>query len=102
MRKDFDVIGKEIGELVCVKNVAYGDSFAKTDRFLEILYPAGIPVEKFSDALALVRVFDKMMRIATDKDALGESPWRDIAGYAILAVARGNWAKEVSETMRPK
>lgn len=34
--------------------------------------------------LAIVRVFDKMMRIATDKDAFGEDPWRDIAGYAIL------------------
>ena len=89
MRRDFDVMGREIGELVCTKNKAYGDSFAKTDRFLELLYPDGIPVEKFSDALALVRVFDKMMRIATDKDALGESPWRDIAGYAILALARG-------------
>ena len=28
------------------------------------------------------------MRIATDKTALGESPYRDILGYALLAVER--------------
>ena len=35
----------------------------------------------------MVRVIDKMFRIATDKDAFGESPWRDICGYAILGIS---------------
>ena len=26
-----------------------------------------------------------MFRIATNKDALGESPWQDIMGYALLS-----------------
>ena len=86
---DFESIGTELGKLVQKKNDAYGDSFAKTDKFLELLYPEGIRVEQFSDALCLVRIFDKQMRIATDKDALGESPYRDIGGYAILGVAKG-------------
>ncbi len=34
--------------------------------------------------LALVRIFDKMKRIATQKDAFGESPFKDIAGYGLL------------------
>lgn len=34
--------------------------------------------------LITVRIFDKLKRIATDRDALGESPYRDIAGYGIL------------------
>lgn len=38
--------------------------------------------------LCLVRILDKMFRIATDKDALGESPYRDIAGYGILGAVK--------------
>ena len=39
------------------------------------------------DMLAITRVIDKLFRIATKKDAFGESPWRDICGYAILGIA---------------
>jgi len=27
--------------------------------------------------------------IATDKDALGENPWKDIHGYSLLALVKG-------------
>lgn len=80
-------IGTEVGELVEKKNAAYGSSFAKAGEFLQLLYPNGILPEQFSDALLLVRIFDKQMRIATHRDALGESPYRDIAGYGILGAS---------------
>lgn len=80
----YERIGREIGKLVDKKNRAYGDAFNKSDEFLKLLYPNGVRPEQYGDMLALVRVFDKMMRIATDKDALGENPWKDIAGYGIL------------------
>jgi hypothetical protein len=83
----YEQIGREIGALVDEKNTAYGSSFAKCGDFLRLLYPDGIPVEKYKDALLLVRIFDKQMRIATAKDALGESPYKDIAGYGILGAA---------------
>jgi hypothetical protein len=86
--KDFNKIGAEIGALVTEKNKAYGDSFAKCGEFLRLLYPAGIQPEQYDDALAMVRIFDKQMRIATRKDAFGESPYRDIAGYGILGTAK--------------
>jgi hypothetical protein len=89
-RQTFAEIGKDIGDLVATKNASYGDSFAKCGEFLRLLYPNGIRPEQYADALGLVRVFDKQMRIATDKDALGENPWRDIAGYGILGVANGD------------
>jgi hypothetical protein len=38
--------------------------------------------------LAIIRVIDKLFRIATAKKALGESPWNDIAGYGILKAAQ--------------
>jgi hypothetical protein len=84
---NFRSIGKEIGELVASKNQAYGDSFAVAPAILKMLYPDGIRVDQYPDVLSVTRVLDKLKRIATDRDALGENPWRDIAGYAILAIA---------------
>lgn len=80
----YQEIGMKIGALVDQKNKAYGDAFNKSNEFLKILYPNGVRPEQYGDMLAIVRVFDKLMRIATDKDALGESPWNDIAGYGVL------------------
>lgn len=84
----YNLLGEQIGELVNRKQLAYGDSFGKSGQVMRILYPDGIPSEKVDDALTIVRVLDKLFRVATDRDALGESPWRDIAGYALLAVER--------------
>lgn len=91
---NYESIGAEIGALVAKKQEAYGDSFTKSEAVLRVLYPDGISPEKMGDALTVVRVIDKLFRIATDRDALGESPWRDIAGYAILSVARVEQARE--------
>lgn len=77
-------LGTAIGQIVEQKNAAYGSSFAKAGEFLRLLWPHGLPPERFDDALLLVRIFDKQMRIATDRDAFGESPYRDIAGYGLL------------------
>ena len=86
-------IGAEIGELVDRKNRAYGDSFGKAGDILEILYPNGVDPRGYTDFLTIIRVIDKLFRIANDKGAFEESPWRDIAGYAILSVAKDhvNW-----------
>jgi hypothetical protein len=83
---DFIEIGQYVGEIVTAKNRAYGDSFAKSGAFLRLLYPNGIAPNQYDDALALVRVFDKQMRIATANDPGGENPWMDIMGYALLSV----------------
>jgi hypothetical protein len=73
---------------VAEKNVAYGSAFSKSGDFLKLLYPDGIRPEQYTDMLLLVRIFDKQMRIATDKNALGENPFSDIAGYGILGVVK--------------
>jgi len=87
MDKKYLKIAEEIGNLVEEKNEAYGNSFADSYKILSVLYPDGIKPDQYTDALAIIRVIDKLFRIATDKDAFGESPWRDIAGYAILGAA---------------
>lgn len=91
----YGMIGLSVGELVEKKQAAYGDSFGKSGQVMRILYPDGIPPGKLDDALTVVRVLDKLFRIATDRDALGESPWRDVAGYALLSVHRQECAKAV-------
>jgi hypothetical protein len=87
MSANFLQIATVTGELVERKNAAYGSSFAKAGEFLQILYPKGIAPAQMADALLLVRIFDKQMRIATDLNALGENPYQDIIGYGILGVA---------------
>lgn len=78
----------EIGKLVGVKNRAYGNAFYDSGKILKILYPKGVSLEQMDDMLAVVRILDKIFRIASEKKALGESPYRDIAGYGILGYTR--------------
>ena len=80
--------GKEIGELVERKNKVYGDSFRKSGEILRILYPNGMETDQYDDVLAIARIIDKLFRIATDRDALSERPYEDIAGYSILRDAQ--------------
>lgn len=88
MSSDYKSIGEQVGTLVQQKQAAYGDSFGKSGDIMRILYPDGISPGQMDDALAVTRMLDKLFRIATDRDAMGESPWRDIAGYALLSIRR--------------
>lgn len=89
-------IGTEMGKLVADKNAAYGNSFGRAGELLVMLYPDGVKPEQYRDMLAIIRVIDKLFRIATRKDAFGESPWRDITGYGILST----WA-DMQESKGP-
>ena len=85
--KDYIQIGTEVGSLVKDKQEAYGDSFSKSQDIVKILYPNGVKPEDYRDLLTITRIIDKLFRIATRKNAFGESPYRDIAGYALLGLA---------------
>jgi len=85
--KDYIGIAKDIGSLVEEKQEAYGDSFSKSEKIINILYPNGVKPENYRDLLTVTRIIDKLFRIATRKNAFGESPYRDIAGYALLGIA---------------
>ena len=95
---DYVKKANDIGQLVAEKNKAYGDSFGEASKILEVLYPEGIPVKGYRDALALIRVIDKLFRLANKKDAFGESPWKDICGYALLGVVNDEAEKPNNET----
>ena len=81
-------LGKEIGMLVDRKQKAYGDSFGNSHKILTALYPNGVGLAQYQDMLTVVRIIDKLFRIANQKDAFGENPFQDIVGYGLLAVAK--------------
>lgn len=87
-RGRFDLKGEEIGKLVETKNRQYGDSFNRSYKVLEALYPDGVQPYQYKDMLAIIRIIDKLFRIAQRKedgsDLGGESPYNDITGYGIL------------------
>jgi hypothetical protein len=92
--KKYEALGTEVGVLVDKKNEAYGSSFDKSGKILDVLYPYGVDVGNYDDFLAITRILDKLFRIATDKDSFNEDPWMDIAGYALLGAARKRKLKE--------
>lgn len=78
----YEEIGRVIGALVDEKNKQYGSSFQHAGEILKVLYPEGIGFDQYQDVLYIARVIDKLFRIATSKDAFGEDPAQDIAGYS--------------------
>ena len=84
----FEKIANELATILKEKNEAYGNAFDKTTAILTLLYPNGISVEQYKDVHVIVRMLDKISRIARDNDPFGESPYKDLAGYAILSLAR--------------
>jgi hypothetical protein len=79
----YEALGKAIGALVDEKNLQYGDAFNRGGCILEILYPDGVRPDQYRDMLGVIRVIDKLFRVANGKQG-SEDPWQDIAGYGLL------------------
>lgn len=84
--KTLKEISLDLGSLVEEKNKAYGSAFSESSKILKILYPDGIEPDQYTDLLLTTRILDKLFRIATNKEAFNEEPWKDIAGYGLLGV----------------
>ena len=87
--KTFQELATDIGTLVEEKNKAYGSAFDKAGDFMRILYPEGIKPEQYKDMLCTVRIFDKLMRIATSYEGTEEKKveaYSDINGYSLLGL----------------
>lgn len=81
----YETCAARLGRLVAEKQIAYGDSFRYTGDVLKLLFPNGVPVERYDDLLTIARIVDKLFRVANQKNYGGENPYEDIAGYAIRA-----------------
>jgi hypothetical protein len=98
MKKIYETIGQETGAMVDKKNDAYGDAIHTVPKILELLYPKGIDFDKFQDLALIVRILDKICRIAKGNEInFEETPYKDIAGYGIL----GQEIKELSRDNCP-
>lgn len=84
----YEELAKEIGKLVDEKNKNYGNSFNEVGEFMKLLYPNGISPDQYTDVLCVVRIFDKLKRIATNKNAYNENPFKDLMGYALLGLMK--------------
>lgn len=76
-------LGEKIGSLVDEKNQAYSNSYNETGQILKLLYPNGIMTENYKDMIVLIRMIDKMKRLATSKEAFKENPYKDLIGLTI-------------------
>ena len=77
-------IASELAEMLSDKNRKYGDSYARMAHVLPMFYPDGVPGNHLLDAVFILRIIDKLMRIASAQSDDEEDPVKDIAGYAIL------------------
>jgi len=85
---NFEEIGQSVGKVVASKQRAYGDSFGKSGECLRQMFPHGVDPEQYDDLLTIVRILDKLFRIANDADAFEENPYQDIVGYGLLGMNR--------------
>jgi len=81
----YEIKGQSVGALVDKKNKQYGDSYNRAGHILQVLYPNGIQPPEYRDMLGIIRVIDKLFRIANGKQG-EENPWQDIAGYGLLGM----------------
>ena len=80
----FHSLGEELADMLDNKNRQYGDSYARMAHVLPMFYPDGVPGDHLLDAVFILRIIDKLMRIASAQGDDMEDPVKDIAGYAIL------------------
>lgn len=91
-KSPYHEVAIRIANLVADKQIKYGDSFGRSHRILEELYPDGISKDQYKDVLVLIRIIDKIYRISRG-DQGDESAWDDINGYSLLAATR-KWLDE--------
>lgn len=84
----YHALAHKIADIVTEKQLAYGDSFGRAGAVMRELYPNGIRPDQYDDMLTIIRVIDKLFRVANNKDAFGESPFSDICGYSLLEVVK--------------
>lgn len=96
----FVATAARIADLVEKKNASYGDSITSSEALMKILYPNGVSIEQYKDSLLVVRILDKLKRIATNNDSFNENPWDDIAGYGIRGSVEFEKSKQTNASQQ--
>ncbi len=83
-------------KLLSNKNRQYNNSHEKTIYILKIMYDNGININQYKDLLYIVRILDKLNRIANIKDNKEKlNEWIDIIGYSTLIATK--YKKELNK-----
>ncbi len=103
MRKAMDksriaFFAEQLGEVVDLKNVRYGNSVERSADILRVLYPAGVPISAYRDMLLVVRIIDKLGRIA---NGARQDSYSDIAGYGILGAINNEADSRIEKGAQP-
>jgi hypothetical protein len=87
-KKSFEDISLEISQTLEKKNKAYGNSFNKTTEHLKLLFPDGVVDDQYQHLMYIVRILDKIGRIANSSLLPPEEgvldAYKDIQGYTTL------------------
>jgi len=86
MSESLTKVIQDLQTLMVSKRKAYGNAFNDAPQILKHLYPNGINPHQYDDLLTIVRILDKLYRVANGANT--EDPWQDIAGYAILSMEK--------------
>lgn len=86
MSESLTKVIQDLQTLMLSKRKAYGNAFNDAPQILKHLYPNGIQPHQYDDLLTIVRILDKIYRIANGANT--EDPWQDIAGYAVLSMEK--------------
>lgn len=89
LERRLNVVSEEVFTTVIKKNVSYGNSTAKAAKLMKELYSPHICSFQYPDVHFVVRILDKLSRIASgniEKEQTYDA-WVDIAGYAMLAAS---------------
>ena len=89
-------IAAGVAKLVEEKQQAYGNAFEKITAILKVLYPYGIVPDEYQNLGLVIRILDKIARIAEHNgdDLMQEDSWKDICGYTLLAMAQKDEGEE--------
>lgn len=101
IRNKYLKLSTEVGKLVEQKQLAYGNSFGNSGKILQIMFPNGIKQDQYDNMLIIVRILDKLFRIANNPKAFNENPYRDIVGYGLLGMEQYN-DKRISKRIRSR
>ena len=84
MEENFENIAKQVVDAVQRGNKETGNCITETTKVIRILFPNGIPSGKEQDEAIIVRILDKMFRIA---NAQGNTSaiWQELTAYALNA-----------------
>ena len=99
-RSIYEKTAAEIGKLVAEKQEQYGNSHGNAVKLIDVLYPDGVGPDQLKDSLTIIRVIDKLFRIANGNQG-NEDAWQDIVGYGLLAVVRNKIEKEKNQKYTP-